>query len=78
MLTDPSRYLLVAGVVLDLLAIAALQTTFTRHADGPTHRRLSPAIMVAAAAVVGTLGVLDLGWNTQALLALLLAASRYR
>ena len=54
-LTDPSRYLLVGGVVLDLLAIAALQTTLTRHADEPTHRRLSPALMIAAAAVVGTL-----------------------
>jgi hypothetical protein len=29
--------------------------------------------MIAAAAVVGTLGVLDLAWNTQGLLALLLA-----
>jgi low temperature requirement protein LtrA len=73
MLTDPSRYLLVGGVVLGLLGVAALQTTLVRNADEPTHRRLSPALMIAAAAVVGTLGVLDLGWGTHALLTLLLA-----
>jgi low temperature requirement protein LtrA len=68
MLTDPSRYLLVGGVVLGLLGVAALQTTLARKADEPPHPRLSPALMIAAAAVVGTLGALDLGWNTHALL----------
>ena len=72
-LTDPSRYLLVGGVVLGLLGVAALQTTLARKVDEPTHRRLSPALMIAAAAIAGTLGVLDLGWSTHALLALLLA-----
>jgi low temperature requirement protein LtrA len=73
MLTAPSRYLLVGGVVLGLLGVAALQLTLARTADEPTHPRLSPALMITAAAVTGTLGMLDLGWRTHALLALLLA-----
>jgi len=71
-LADPSRYLLVGGVVVGLLGVAALQTTLARPADEPTHRRLSPALKVAVAAVIGTLGVLDLGWSTIALLVMLL------
>ena len=72
-LTDPSRYLLVSGVALSLLGIGALQTTLTRAADEPTHPRLSPALHLAAAVVIATLGTLNLGWNAEALLALLLA-----
>ncbi len=72
-LTNPSRYLLVGSVVLGLIGIAALQTTLTRGADEPTHARLSPGLKVGAAAVIGTVGALDLGWSTPALLVLLLA-----
>lgn len=72
-LADPSRYLLVGGVVLGLVGIAALQTTLARADDEPTHARLSPALMASVAAVIGILGVLDLGWTTLALLVLLLA-----
>lgn len=51
----------------------ALQITLARAADEPTHPTLSPGLKVGAAAVIGTPGVLDLGWNTHALLVLLLA-----
>lgn len=67
-----SRYLLVGSVALGLLGLAALMTTLARGPDEPTHPRLTPALTVAAAASIGTLGVLDLGWNIFALLALLL------
>jgi low temperature requirement protein LtrA len=72
-LADPSRYLLVGSVVLGLLGVAALQTTLARVEDDPTHPRLGPALKVGVAAVIGTLGMLDLGWSTYALLVLLLA-----
>lgn len=71
-LADSSRYLLVGSVALGLLGLAALMTTLARGPDEPTHPRLSPALTVGAAAAIGTLGILDLGWNTFALLALLL------
>jgi len=73
MLTDPSRYLLVGSVVVGLLGVAALQTTLARAQDEPTHARLSPALKVGVATVIGTVGMLDLGWNTHVLLATLLA-----
>jgi low temperature requirement protein LtrA len=69
---DAGRYLLVGGVGLTLLGIAALQTTLFRAADEPTHAVLGPGIEVAAAVVVVVLGVLDLGWSATALLALAL------
>ncbi|CAN5243964.1 hypothetical protein BH20ACT5_BH20ACT5_02860 [soil metagenome] len=72
-LTDASRYLLVGGVVLGLLGVAALETTLAGGPDEPTHPRLSPGLKIAVAVVVGTLGGLGLGWNTHALLVLLLA-----
>lgn len=72
-LADPSRYLLVGSVVLGLVGVAALQTTLARADDEPTHPRLSPGLKLGVAAVIGTLGVLDLGWSTHALLVLLLA-----
>src|SRR4029450_8955017 len=72
-LTDPSRYLLVGGVVLGLLGVAALQLHLARTAPQPPPPRPSPALMITAAAVTGTLGMLDLGWSTHALLTLLLA-----
>lgn len=72
-LADPSRYLLVGSVVLGLVGVAALQTTLARGDDEPTHPQLSPGLKVGVAAVIGTLGVLDFGWNTHALFALLLA-----
>ncbi len=71
-LTDPSRYLLVGGAVLALLGVAALQTTLAPDPDQPAHPRLSPALKTAMAVVIGVLGVLDLGWNTHTLLAMVL------
>jgi len=68
-----TRVAVVGGVVLGLGGIAALQTTLTRGPDEPTHARLSPALKVGVAVVVGVLGLLDLGWNATALLVLLLA-----
>ncbi len=72
-LANPSRYLLVGSVVLGLVGIAALETTLATGQHEPTHARLSPGLKVGVAAVIGTLGVLDLGWSTHALLVLLLA-----
>lgn len=72
-LTDPSRYLLVGAVALALIGFAALQLTLARAEDEPTHALWSPGLKVGVAAVIGTLGGLDLGWGTHALLALLLA-----
>ncbi len=72
-LAHSSRYLLVGGVVLGLVGVAALETTLARAADEPTHTRLSPGLKVGVAAMLGMLGVLDLGWGTHALLVVLLA-----
>lgn len=72
-LEDSSRYLLVGGVVLGLLGIAALQTTLARADDEPTHPRLSPGLKVCVAATLALLGMLDLGWGSITLLAVLLA-----
>lgn len=71
-LTDPSRYLLVGSVVLGMLGIAALQTTLAREEDEPTHAWLSPGLTAGVAAVIGTLGALDLGWTTHPLLVLVI------
>ena len=72
-LTAPARYLLVSGVALGLVALAALQLTLARAPDEPTHARLSPGLKVSVAVLLGVLGGLDLGWNTFALLLVLLA-----
>ena len=72
-LADPSRYLLVGSVALGLVGVAALETTLARRDDEPTHPRLSPGLKVAAAAVIGTVGSLALGWSTYTLFVLLLA-----
>lgn len=72
-LTDASRRLLVCGFGLAVAGVAALETTLTRAVDEPTHARLSPGLKFGVAAVVVALGLLDLGWSTPALLALLLA-----
>jgi low temperature requirement protein LtrA len=72
-LTAPSRYLVVGGVALAVVGIAALETTLARGEDEPTHPRLSPAIKIGAGLIIAVLGLLDLGWSTHALLALLLA-----
>lgn len=72
-LSDPSRYLLVGSVALGLLGVAALETTLARDEFEPTHERLSPALKVGPAALVGLLGILDLGWSTIWLFLLLLA-----
>jgi hypothetical protein len=53
--------------------VAALLLTLIRAPDEPTHARLSPALLVAVAVLLGVLGSLDLGWTTAALLVLLLA-----
>lgn len=72
-LSNPGRFLLVGSVVLGLVGVAALETTLAREADEPTHSRLSPALKVGVAVVIGILGTLDLGWSTHVLLVLLLA-----
>ena len=72
-LGDPARYLLVGSVVLGLVGVAALETTLARGPAEPTHARLSPALKIGAAVLIGTLGALDLGWGTHALLILLIA-----
>ncbi len=72
-LSDSSRFLLVGSVMLGLVGVAALETTLARGDDEPTHPRLSPALKVGMAVVVGTLGLLDLGWSTHVLFVLLLA-----
>jgi low temperature requirement protein LtrA len=71
-LPDASRYLLVGGVVLGLLGIAAQQLTLARAADEPTHPRLSPALMAGVAAALAVLGTLNLGWSGVGLLVALL------
>ena len=71
-LADSSRHLLVAGVILSLLGVAALQTTLARAPDEPTHPRFSPALKVAVAVAVGLMGGLDLGWSIIGLLMALL------
>lgn len=58
--------------MLGLLGVAALETTLRRDPGEPTHPRLSPALKVAVAAVIGTLGLLDLGWRTHPLFVLVL------
>lgn len=72
-LSDAARFLLVGGVVLALVGVAALQLTLDRAPDEPTHARFSPALKVTVALVLGLLGVLNLGWSTLALLLTLLA-----
>jgi len=71
--SDASRHLLTGGVVVGLVAIAALETTLARRDDEPTHPRLSPALKIASAAAVGVLASIDLGWSALALLGVLLA-----
>ncbi len=70
---DARRYLLVGSIALALLGIATLQLTLARADDEPTHPRLSPALKVGVAVVIGVIGDLDLGWTSITLLAWLLA-----
>jgi low temperature requirement protein LtrA len=72
-LNPTARHLLVAGVVLGLLAVAALQLTLHRAPDEPTHPQLSPGLKAGIAVLLGSLGSLDLGWTTPALLGTVLA-----
>ncbi|MBA3280254.1 MAG: low temperature requirement protein A [Geodermatophilaceae bacterium] len=72
-LSDSSRFLLVGSVMLGLVGVAALETTLARDDDEPTHPRLSPALKLGMAGLVGMLGLLDLGWSTHVLFAVLLA-----
>lgn len=71
-LSATSRELLVGSVAIGLLGIAVLQITLARAIDEPTHRRLSPILMIGVAAGLALLGGLDLGWGSTSLLAFLL------
>ncbi len=69
---DSVRLLLGGSVALALLGLAGLELTLERRPDEPTHTTLSPALKVAVA-VVALITMLDVGWTTTPLLAVLVA-----
>lgn len=68
------RQLLVLAAAVALLALAALETTLVRGPDEFTHPRWSPGLKVLVAVVLLGVGLVDLGWSTTGLLAMVLVA----